>query len=606
MSVRGRDSLSCGPVDPDSTQSLANDAAPARVAWRGRTYAAGVGLALGCLLLLLPGFFVIPAVDRDESRFAQASRQMLESGDVVVPMVLGTPRLNKPPLIYWAQAGATWALTGGDASRDAIWMYRLPSLIAALGVALIVWRIARTFMGPWAALLAGACTASAPVMAWEARQARADMVLVLFTTGAMAVLWSIMRDKERTPAWKPLLLWVLTGLGVLTKGPITPLVVATCLVSVAVIAARYDLLGRVRPGMGVIVVAAVGLPWLAAVMARVGPAEYWRLVFTETVGRSIEAKEGHWGPPGYHLLLSPLLLFPASLGIGAGVAAAWRSVRHATRRGAEHARRDPVAVSPALFLTCWLAPSWIVFELVSTKLPHYTMPLTPAAVMLCVLGLASRDAWAVTLRDATWARRGLRAGILAAMIACLVACLLAASTMNDADALHAPSNALMLAFGVTAVAAALAMFRLLRAGRHVGVLGVATLLFGLSSASLMGSLASIAPAWTSRRVITLRSTLDPAGQRPFAAVGYDEDSLIFESRGKAERVTIEALPAWLEQHPDGLVCITEPLLAQVPALRANAATRGFNYAKGQRVEVVLATLASAEPVTPAAPPPATP
>lgn len=564
---------------------------------------------MGCLLLLLPGFFSVPAVDRDESRFAQASRQMLESGDVVVPMVLGTPRLNKPPLIYWAQAGAAWLLTGGDAQRDAIWMYRLPSLLAAVGIAIVVWRVSRSFMGPWAAVLAAACTALAPVMAWEARQARADMVLTLFTTGAMAALWSIMRDKDRTPAWKPLLLWTLTGLGTLTKGPITPMVVVTCLAATAVIAARYDLLRRVRPLMGAGVVLAVGAPWLVAVMARVGPAEYWRLIFDETVGRSMEAKEGHWGPPGYHLLLSPLLLFPASLGIGAGLAAAWRSVRHSARRGAEHARPDPVEVSPALFLTCWIVPSWIVFELVSTKLPHYTMPLTPAAVMLCVHGLTSREAWAVTLRERTWATRGLRVGILAAMVACLTAWLLSASTMNDAEVLHAPSRALMLVYGAAAVAAALGMFRLLRAGRHAGVLGVATLFFGLSSASLFGSLDSISPAWTSRRVISLRASLDPSGTRPFAATGYDEDSLVFESRGRVQRVTIEDLPAWLERHPDGLVCITEPLLSQVPSLRALAATRGFNYAKGQRVEVVIAAATPAAPVaplTPAAPPPATP
>ncbi len=561
---------------------------------------------MGCLLLLLPGFFTIPAVDRDESRFAQASRQMLESGDVVVPMVVGTPRLNKPPLIYWAQSGATWLLTGGDASRDAIWMYRVPSLVAAVGMALIVWRIARSFMRPRASLLAGVCTALAPVMAWEARQARADMVLVLFTTAAMAVLWSIMRDRDRTRAWKPLLLWTLTGLGVLTKGPVTPLVVVTCLMAVAATTRRVDLLRRVRPVLGVVVVVAVGAPWLLAVMARVGPAEYWRLVFDETLGRSMEAKEGHWGPPGYHLLLSPLLLFPASLGIGAGLAAAWRAVSEAvvSRRGrvADHS----MPVSPALFLACWLAPSWIVFELVSTKLPHYTMPLTPAAVMLCVHGMTAREPWATALRGATWARWALRGGIFAAMLACLSAWLLSASTIDDATLLHGPSVALMLLYGALSVAAALWMFRLLRAGRHAGVLGVGALLFGLSSATLIGSLDSMTAAWTSRRVITMRAAVDPGGTRPFAAVGYDEDSLIFESRGQARRVTIDALPAWLVEHPDGLVCITEPLLGQVPTLRSLAATRGFNYAKGRRVEVVLAARAPDKPVTPAAPPPATP
>src|SRR4051812_21387330 len=80
---------------------------------RLNAWAAGVLLVALCLAVYLPGFFAIPVVDRDEARFAQASRQMLESGDYVVPRVQGTPRLNKPPLIYWLQATAARVLTGG-------------------------------------------------------------------------------------------------------------------------------------------------------------------------------------------------------------------------------------------------------------------------------------------------------------------------------------------------------------------------------------------------------------------------------------------------------------------------------------------------------------
>jgi hypothetical protein len=83
------------------------------------------------------------------------------------------------------------------------------------------------------------------------------MVLVLFTTAAMAVLWSIMQDRDRTRAWKPLLLWTLTGLGVLTKGPITPLVVVTCLVVVAATTRSLRPAAGVRPVLGVVVVVAV-------------------------------------------------------------------------------------------------------------------------------------------------------------------------------------------------------------------------------------------------------------------------------------------------------------------------------------------------------------
>ncbi|MFM2164427.1 MAG: hypothetical protein RL325_864, partial [Planctomycetota bacterium] len=83
----------------------------------------------------LVGIRAVPVTDRDEPRFAQASRQMAESGrlaDWVVPRVGDEIRLKKPPLIYWVQAPTVLAATGGDPSRDAIWMYRLPSAVAAL------------------------------------------------------------------------------------------------------------------------------------------------------------------------------------------------------------------------------------------------------------------------------------------------------------------------------------------------------------------------------------------------------------------------------------------------------------------------------------------
>ena len=66
----------------------------------------GVAIIVLCLAVYLPGLWSIPPVDRDESRFAQASRTMLESGDYIVPRIGSTPRLNKPPLIYWLQAAS--------------------------------------------------------------------------------------------------------------------------------------------------------------------------------------------------------------------------------------------------------------------------------------------------------------------------------------------------------------------------------------------------------------------------------------------------------------------------------------------------------------------
>src|SRR2546421_6967882 len=86
--------------------------------WPG-TWVGGALLVVLCLAVYLPGLAALPCVDRDEARFAQASRQMIESADYVVPRVQGRVRLNKPPLIYWLQSASARALTRGEPSSDA-------------------------------------------------------------------------------------------------------------------------------------------------------------------------------------------------------------------------------------------------------------------------------------------------------------------------------------------------------------------------------------------------------------------------------------------------------------------------------------------------------
>lgn len=543
-------------------------------------------LLLICLVTFVPGLFTIPAIDRDESRFAQASRQMLESGDVVVPMVQGTPRLNKPPLIYWAQSFAAYGLTGGDGARDAIWMYRLPSLFAAAGTVLLLWRMGRGMFGDLAAFVGAAAFAASPVIFWEARQARADMVLVFFTMWAMTHLWEILRSPQRPAIVHVVCLWVAVGLGVLTKGPITPMVVATTCLMFGAINGRWDLVRRIRPLVGTCIVLAIGLPWLIAVVMRIGPQAYWNTIFAETLGRSMQAKEGHWGPPGYHLLLSPVLLYPVSLGIGA----AFTGMLHAfsdARASRKRQTLEPESPAAELFLTSWVVPSWIVFELVSTKLPHYTMPLLPAATLLCMHGLTSQRAWAQRLRTATWAHVALVAFTLISLVLSVALWMGGIATLDQSVYGGLPLYGLVaVACGVT-IGGVLMMFRALRAQKPVHMLAAATVLFGLGGAVLASRAAYVPQLWTSRQIVAVLRKADPQKARPIAAVGYEEDSLIFETHGVAQRVAVTELDAWMDRHSNGLVCILEEDFKQFPSLKSLGAVRGFNYSKGRWVNVVI-------------------
>ncbi|MDP1660911.1 MAG: glycosyltransferase family 39 protein, partial [Phycisphaerales bacterium] len=398
--------------------------------WRARARlwgVAGVSLVVLCLAVYLPGLWTIPAVDRDECRFAQASRQMFEqavlpqdqqdlrvdersgmplglhAGGWVVPMYQHTPRLNKPPLVYWLQVASAWVMTGGDPSRDAIWMYRLPSLLSALGTVLIIWRLGLRMFDPRVAWLAGALLAVSPIVVWDAHQARADQLLTVCTAGAMACLWRVYaggaRERGGRIGWV-IGLWVCVGLGVLAKGFITPLVVGGAIASLCVSERSLRAARLARPLVGVVVVAAVVVPWVWLLSRHVGLDVYGREVWREVFLRAATgAKDGgrSFVPPGVHLVLLGALFWPGCLlvwpaigraldrawglsrgGVGARAGTVWGRVRN--RLGAVRGRADGRRAE--LLLLAWIVPAWVVFELSPAKLPHYTMPLYPALALL--------------------------------------------------------------------------------------------------------------------------------------------------------------------------------------------------------------------------------
>src|SRR4051795_9965233 len=114
-------------------------------------------LVVAALLNILPGFFAIPPSDRDEARFAQATKQMLETGEYVDIRFQDEVRYKKPVGIYWMQAAVvnTAAAIGVPQATTKIWLYRIPSLIGAVGTVLLTYWAALAFVTRRGALLAG-------------------------------------------------------------------------------------------------------------------------------------------------------------------------------------------------------------------------------------------------------------------------------------------------------------------------------------------------------------------------------------------------------------------------------------------------------------------
>src|SRR3981189_23124 len=138
-------------------------------------------LLLCGLLLFLPGFFNIPPIDRDEARFAQATKQMVESGDFVDIRFQDDVRYKKPVGVYWLQAAVveTASALGLPRAQVRVWLYRVPSLIGAIGAVLLTYWTALAFVTRRGAILAALILCSSVLLGAEARLAKTDAMLLL-------------------------------------------------------------------------------------------------------------------------------------------------------------------------------------------------------------------------------------------------------------------------------------------------------------------------------------------------------------------------------------------------------------------------------------------
>src|SRR5215472_3049765 len=236
---------------------------------------ATVALVVVALLAFLPGFFQIPPVDRDEAYFAQATKQMIETGDYVDIRYQDDVRYRKPVGIYWLQASVvnTASALGLPNARTTIWLYRLPSLIAAIGAVLATYWCALAFVGRRGALLAGLMLMSSAILGVEARLAKTDAVLLCTVVLAMAVLARVYlapRGEPQPGAGQAAIFWTALGFGILIKGPLILMVVGLAAATLVIIDRSARWLLALQPVPGLLWLVLLALPWFIAIYARVG------------------------------------------------------------------------------------------------------------------------------------------------------------------------------------------------------------------------------------------------------------------------------------------------------------------------------------------------
>ncbi|MGO4337785.1 ArnT family glycosyltransferase [Labrys sp. KB_33_2] len=463
-------------------------------------------LLVAALLAFAPGFTGLPPMDRDEPRFAQASKQMLESGDFVSIRFQDEARLKKPVGIYWLQTAAVslGASLGVPEARTTIWLYRIPSLIAAIGAVLLTWWTAIPLAGRRSALLAGLIMAGCLLLGVEARLAKTDatqLLTVMAMVGVLARFFMASHRGEPAPAGLalPAVFWLGMAVSILIKGPIGALLVGLTIAGTVAATRDWRWLGQLRWLWGILLTLVLVSPWFIAIMIETKGAFLQESVGKDMLNKVAGAQESHGGWPGTYLAVFWGTFWPfAPL---AALAAPW----------VWHQRRRPAVI----FLLAWLVPFWLVFEFFPTKLPHYVLPVYPAIAILIAMAVFDDG-----LSRSLWAR------IVAGLIP-LLALVLAVVGVGAVWFYQSEIAWLTLAFAIGAVAAAWLAWRRLGEGR-----GVEAVLACLATGLLLywGIYAGAIPKLQAMAISPRLAAAAQAAQCPHvaaASVGFREPSLVF-------------------------------------------------------------------------------
>ncbi|MBN1589844.1 MAG: glycosyltransferase family 39 protein [Pirellulales bacterium] len=430
--------------------------------------AAGLVVLVACLFLPRLGFLNVRG---EESRRAQVAVEMIGDGDWIVPHQQGQLYFSRPPLQNWAIG-----LLGLLREKVDRWAIRLPSVLAVLGVVLLVYAYARLFLSRTASLAAGVTFASTAQVLELGRLGETDMMFTFFVTGSL-LLWHYGRTRRWPAACTWSVAYFMVALGTLTKGPQAPVYfVATVAVYLLITRQWRDALswGHVV-GIGVFLL--VWGTWQVPYYLAVGFDGTLRIY-----GRNVAVRftDTDWTDYVSHFFTYPLEILLGCLLPWSYLLLAYsnRDFRRHIGTARDHVKFFLVAIL-VTFPSVWFVP---------TARSRYFMPLYPCFALF--VGLAVERCWQAD-SSARWRR--IWPQYLGGMAVVMVGAGLVVLAVTFVDRWQSPfaqpagfAVVYALAVGVLAVAVAWSARRASQLGRVVGMIGVAAFM-GMTVAGVLGN-----------------------------------------------------------------------------------------------------------------------
>ena len=530
----------------------------------------------------LAGFIELPPIDRTEVRYAQSSKQMIETGDFRAPRFQTEPQFTFPIGVYWAQSAAA-QLVGGDAVTK-IWGYRIPSLIGIVTALLITFFGARRLVGAEAALIGVILLAINPVIVLQSHLAVSKGLHLAFVVAAQ---WSLARiyvdEKTGATSWAALWFWLAQGFGILTGALSLPLLSLATIGGLIVYGRKAAWLARLGAFWGLPLALLVASPWFVAIAANPEP-ELVRQAWSNGLLNHLAGpqKVSRYGFPGMYSLGLLICMLSAALFLGPAFKRAW-------------AGRDDRALR---FLLIWVIGYLAVAEPFFNKPPLYTIQmLLPAVTALIgvVLAPALENKFDLTFHPANWFATLLQGLSPAIGLIALVVWL------------SRPLDWLALALGVTAAVCALVAHLGIRKGQPIAWLGLtaaAALLVNITALSFV--LPDFRHIWSSGRLAQISRVIAPCVPGRVLVGGYEEPSAVFEI-GTSTYVTKgpeagQSAANWLAEKTKGrIVFVSDKAKAGyqsqakrvgLKGVRRVACTGGFNVGRVRWTDLELYVVAT--------------
>ena len=149
-----------------------------------------------CFFVYFQGILKLPVIDRDEARFATASKTMLISKDFIDIKMVDEPRYKKPIGIYWSQVLSNLAL--GNYPYDKIWIYRIPSLLGIFLCMIFIFFQLKRLEKPETAFLTVFFLLSSFLTISELHQSKTDGMLFMFISICNLIIFKMIYQKSIT------------------------------------------------------------------------------------------------------------------------------------------------------------------------------------------------------------------------------------------------------------------------------------------------------------------------------------------------------------------------------------------------------------------------